>query len=389
MTKILSRDPARRCKPLNEWPVQDQHLWQAALLPGDIIDPGGARARFAHHSNRKLVVGYGRWLQWLDHAGELDATQPPGARITPARVMAYGAALAGYNGTQTQVSRLEELYQVAEVMDPAQDWSWIRRGAVRIRARHVPARPKASRLVGADELYAAGLHLMAAAEQSGTPRWQACQYRDGLVIAFLAARPLRRRNLAGLRIGHSLIRHGADWWIDIPAAETKTGTPIRMPLSQDMSAAMDRYLTVHRPVLAQRRGYWWQEPGAALWLSSHGSPMTEIALYDRIIRATRIALGRPINPHLFRDCAATALAIEDPDHVRIAAPLLGHTSFATTERFYNQARGHQAAHRWQEQVVARRKGSTPPDQGDVSSSSHHATRRGAVARLPSSKSAKP
>ena len=27
--------------------------------------------------------------------------------------------------------------------------------------------------------------------------------------------------------------------------------------------------------------------------------------------------GHALNPHLFRDCAATSIAIEDPDHVRI------------------------------------------------------------------------
>ncbi len=355
MSKILGRDPARRCKPLREWPGQDRALWEAALLPGDIIDPGGARARFAYHTNRKLVVGYGRWLQWLDQRDALEASEPPGARITPAQVAIYVEALAEHGSTQTLIGRLEELFQMARGMDPTLDWSWIRQAAVRIRSRHSPARPKAPRLVDADELYAVGLRLMADAEKPGTPRRQACQCRDGLVIAFLAARPLRRRNLADLRLGHSLVRQGSDWWIDIPGPETKTGTPIRMPLSEALSAAVDHYLAVHRPVLAKRRGYWRQEPGAALWLSSHGSPMTEPALYDRIVRATRAALGRPVNPHLFLDCAATTLANEDPDHVRIAAPLLGHTTFATTERFYNQARSRQAAHRWQDHVSTVRK----------------------------------
>ena len=52
-------------------------------------------------------------------------------------------------------------------------------------------------LVGADELYTLGLRRMA--EPAGAPRRQAIDFRDGLIIALLAARPLRRRNLAGLR----------------------------------------------------------------------------------------------------------------------------------------------------------------------------------------------
>jgi integrase len=73
--------------------------------------------------------------------------------------------------------------------------------------------------------------------------------------------------------------------------------------------------------------------------------MTENALYDRIVRVTRAVFGRPVNPHLFRDCAATALAMENPDHIRIVAPLLGHTNLTTAERFYNQGQAHQAAKR--------------------------------------------
>ena len=70
--------------------------------------------------------------------------------------------------------------------------------------------------------------------------------------------------------------------------------------------------------------------------------MTQMALYDRIRTRTKEHFGIAINPHLFRDAAATTLAITDPAHVRIAAPLLGHRTFATTERHYRQARAQQA-----------------------------------------------
>jgi hypothetical protein len=70
--------------------------------------------------------------------------------------------------------------------------------------------------------------------------------------------------------------------------------------------------------------------------------MTEIAISDRIVRHTRDAFGKPMNPHLFRDAAATTFAVADPDHVRVAAPLLGHRNFATTERYYQQAQTLQA-----------------------------------------------
>ena len=70
--------------------------------------------------------------------------------------------------------------------------------------------------------------------------------------------------------------------------------------------------------------------------------MTEMAIYDRIRARTQRAFGTPINPHLFRDAAATTLAIADPAHVRVAAALLGHRTFGTTERYYQHAQSFDA-----------------------------------------------
>jgi integrase len=49
------------------------------------------------------------------------------------------------------------------------------------------------------------------------------------------------------------------------------------------------------------------------------------------------AFGTAINPHFFRDIAATTVAHIDPAHVRISAQLLGHSSFVTTEKYYVRA----------------------------------------------------
>ena len=40
-------DPDRRSMPLSEWPRADRELWQAALVPGDLLEEGGARTRYA------------------------------------------------------------------------------------------------------------------------------------------------------------------------------------------------------------------------------------------------------------------------------------------------------------------------------------------------------
>ena len=80
---------------------------------------------------------------------------------------------------------------------------------------------------------------------------------------------------------------------------------------------------------------------------AHRPPMTEMAIYDRVVALTAAGLGRRINPHLFRDCVATTIAIEDPAHVGIASQILGHRAQGTTERHYNHAQSLEAARRLQ------------------------------------------
>ena len=134
MTRRLHQDPDRRCRPLAEWPDTDRHLWLSALVPGDLLEEGGLRAKFTENTNRGIVEGYGRWLQWLDRQGLLDQTNSPGDRITPIRVHAYLADLERHNATQTVFNRLIHLSVVARVMAPDQDWS--DRKSTRLNSSH-------------------------------------------------------------------------------------------------------------------------------------------------------------------------------------------------------------------------------------------------------------
>jgi integrase/recombinase XerD len=360
MTKILHRDPDRRCKALGEWPEPDRILWQAALVSGDLLDDGGSRAGRSEYSNRNAVNGYGRWLSWLDRQGLLEMTEAPADRITPTRVYAYIADLEKHNAIQTLLNRLQELQAVAVVMDPDRDWSWLNRMYSRVRTRHRPARLKRSRLAPSQELFELGTDLMARAAEENTAYARALVYRDGLIIALLAARPLRLRNLAGLVLDRTLVARGRQWWIEFPAPETKTKEVIELPWPEPLVGCLETYLARHRDVLAGLRCGSTHLVGGALWISKTGSPMCRGGIYGRITARTRDAFGRSINPHLFRDAAATSIAIDDPRHVGIAAPLLGHRSPATTEKYYNQARGIEASRVMQNFLLALRRGEPAP-----------------------------
>ena len=342
----------RRCTPVEEWPQRDQLQWQAALQPGDLLEPSGYPAGHSRFSNRAMVKGYGRWLAWLDANGLLDGRVGPGDRITRDRVRTYVTDLERENATGTVIARLIELKIMAGIMEPGRDWSWIYRRASAIRARHKPARPKRHCLVDITRLLDLGIDLMAEAENKTTRLRRFKTYRDGLMIALLASRQLRLRNFTGLILGQTLVQQGDGWWIQIPAAETKTKDPIERTWPEILVPSLEIYLWEHRAGILALRGC----RSDALWLSMHGPPMTDNAIYIRIVARTREGLGQPINPHLFRDCAVTSVAIEDPTHVVIASRLLGHRTASTTERHYNQARSIEASRLMQNHLLALRKG---------------------------------
>lgn len=334
--------PERACLPLEQWPDEDRKLWQAACTPANPLDDySGARADHSAIANRNVKKGYGRWLTFLHRTEPACLDDAPANRITPERAKAYVGCLVGLqNGTAAILSRLKELGAAAKVMGPRQDWRFLNALSSKVRARHKPVRDK-SNLRLSDELLDLGLSLIdSATEAQGLAA--AILYRDGLLIAMLALVPLRRRNIAGLRIERNMFDVNGTWVIALDATETKTHAPLDIVWPEDLAAPLATYITIHRPHLSSLRGRWSKPIDGALWVSSDGSPMTEMAIYDRVRLHTRGAFGVAINPHLFRDAAATTLAIADPEHVRVAAPLLGHRTFTTTERYYQQAKSFEA-----------------------------------------------
>jgi integrase/recombinase XerD len=347
MPRVGAGEGGRRCLPLTVWPAGDSTSWAAATCPGDLLLDGGPAAQLRPGSLRKRAAAYGRWLGWLADTDRLDPDAAPAARVTRAAVAAYVADLRRVNAPLTVLGRIADLAAVLRWFAPELDWSWLRAIVARLRGRvgTAPQDRKRARLRSGQELLALGRRLMATAVTATglSQRRRARRYRDGLMIALLAARPLRLANLVQLMLGRELVRRGEGWWLEIPGADTKTGAPLELPFPDELVPALEAYLSTWRPQLAR--------PGrstgcSALWLSNRGRGLSDQQAYSQIVAHTRAAFGQPVNPHLFRDTAATTLARDRPAQVRLAAPLLGHRSYATTERYYNLARDHQAATAW-------------------------------------------
>ena len=266
------RCPERRCLPLSEWPAADKQLWMDALMPGDLLDGGGVRTKYRPISNRKTERGYGRFLTFLNRQDWLSECAPAD-RITDHAVVAYVKEMQELeNSSYTILARLQELYDAAVVMDTHSDWSWIRQIASRIRSTAKPARNKAAKIVSWDDLFKLGLDMMKTAESERTMRLAALMFRDGLLIAFIALRPLRRKNLASMILGQHLVKRAGVWWLTFSGEEMKNDEPLEMPWPDELMSALETWLSKWRPLLCERRGRWAKSIGDALWVSGHGPP---------------------------------------------------------------------------------------------------------------------
>jgi integrase len=331
-------DPWRRGLPIAAWPAADRAAWDCAFRVGDLLDDAGLAAHWRPATRAMVAGAYGQWLGFLVATGRLDPAAES-LQVRPDAIEAYVTARLTANSRNTVIIRLEGLHAALRVMRPGTDLAWLRGVLSRIRAQKAPGKPKLARMQSADRLFRLGFEIMDEAEALATvwPRRWITRYRDGLLIALLAARPLRLGSFASLRLGMSVVRSDGAWWLRVAGESTKTGAPYEAPLPTRLTEAMDRYADDLRPRLLAGR------TDVHLWIQQDGHPMRPAAIYARVTLMTRRWLGVAVNPHLFRDCAATSIAVLDPGHVHIAARVLGHATLATTEKHYNQAQALEAS----------------------------------------------
>ena len=350
MTGSRSRQGPHRALPFSRWPERDRAAWNAALRPGDVLDPGGIAARWSAASRRKTALGYGHFLSWLESVGRLDRTTEPGARVTRAEVSAYLVELKRTVRGHTVQCRIQELGDAMRALAPDRDWGWILRAAGRLQADTIPAVDKAARLRPVQEIVAEAFRLMDEAEgaDTGTALDRAVLFRDALMIAFLGFHPMRLRNFAALRVGRHLIEQDDGFLVCLGAHETKGRQAYEAPLAEALSGAMRRYLTHHRLVLLTGDGRRSASPLDALWVSLYGTALNKVTIDARIRKRTGGAGRQPLSPHLFRSCAATSLAVHASGSVDIIPALLGHGSPRVGERYYNLARSLAAVRGYQD-----------------------------------------
>ncbi len=345
MTQLGSK---RMSLPYPMWTEIDRRLWEAATDNGKRFLRPGKATHWAPESRKEVRKAYGYWLQYLRDIGGQDDLRAPSERIAEEALEEYVQEMKERGLAPVTVrNRVRDLREAVRVMEPHADLSLLSSALGRLRARASPCRNKHARIVHPREAWdGVRSHLEALREiECANELIRASWYRDALEVAFIIWRPIRLKNLASLRIGGNMTRGECGWRCRFDARKTKDRRALEFTLPKDLEPYLDRYLDIYRPRLLN---------GAAsdhLWISIRSGPLSAQALYIGIINATEAVFGHPINPHLFRDCAATALATDEPEHVLAIARILGHGTITTAERHYNQSQMMEASERLNEVLI--------------------------------------
>jgi integrase/recombinase XerD len=270
----LQSGEARKTLPFDQWPKEDRLRWQEAFHAGDLFDTGPG-AHLAEATRAGLQFVWGRWLGFLQQkdAHILDLTLVE--RLTVDRLRAYAEHLKTTCSSASVSTMVAQLHQVARLLAPQADWgfigdtrNWLGRCGTSSRVHHP--------VVLAELLVDLGFQLMeeAEADSARSTKRQAMHYRDGLLIAFLALCPIRRRNIAVMLIDAHLQRASQGYSVLFGPEETKNGEPLEFDLPNMVVPHFERYLDHWRPLIPGSVGH------HGLWASNKQCPLTKCALND-------------------------------------------------------------------------------------------------------------
>lgn len=329
----MSRKP--RCSiDFEDWPALDRLLWDAARRPAEFLGQPGLAAHWRPKSAQQRVKGYGLWLFRLGTIGALDPNLRPDLRVTEETLMSFVQSLRNRDlSPVTVAARVTDLGQALRVMVPQADLTLVRRVSCQLNKLQVPSGEKALRVIHSRTIWQGALAFLDTIEQAEAinETVRATLYRDALVVAFLAACPIRIANLTMMTLDRHLVRLTDGFGCRFSPEETKEHRALSFSLPPRLVPYLEHYLSWVRPKLL--RG----AVSDAMWVGLRAKPISAQAIYYAVNKMTERLFGQPLNPHLFRDCAATVIAIETPEHVHMTASMLGHRTPRMSEKHYNQA----------------------------------------------------
>jgi integrase len=325
--------PRLLAMPHCDWPDLDRQLWASAVTSGNhALRELGIPTHF-RTSWQGLRWTYGRWLRWLEEAGALHVSEPPVSRMTPARLQAFFEGEMPRIAPVTLAHQISNLLAVALLLAPSAELLWLKQLAISARRRARAQRPATTTPCLAEDLYRLGLDLVDAAREDLAQGSGQEAFRDGVMIALLAAMPVRIGQYAQLDVVAHLQGDRGVTTIAWPAELTKTRRSDTWTLPPELGEILGTYLDQVRPSLLARMPRQAPVP-TACWIGNSGRPIGPQVL-RKIIRArAMLGLKTKVRPHDFRRAAATTYVLSFPARAIEASAVLGHADTRTTERHY-------------------------------------------------------
>jgi integrase len=163
--------------------------------------------------------------------------------------------------------------------------------------------------------------------------------------------PMRRKNLAGLRIDLDLYRPDPRrkklTYIMIGADDVKNSNAIQWPIPAESARLIETYIACHRPHLV--------DPGNPYLFGNGGKRRSAQSLGEWLAAAVTRALGVQFNIHLARHFAAWNFLRLNPGQYEVVRQVLGHRNIAVTMAHYIGLEADSAAQHFDATVLRDRK----------------------------------
>lgn len=331
-----------------DWPLRMQDAWSKARHRHDIFSDDGAGAHWRQPTADSACKALGQFLRVCLEHDMLSNGMITQACTERRNLRLFIIGLIERNlARNTILSIMRHLSAALQAVCPEIDRTTLNRFIALLAARLPETPARRQELRRPDELFDLGLDLMSSWQhrQTSDPRTNAAQFRDGLMIAFLALCPIRPHSLAAVHLDRNIVFVGDRARVVFEPHETKTGRHHEFDWPPELNDALRVYLTEVRPILTT-----YDVEDRAMWPGKRNRALNTGGIYTAFVKHTEARFGVAMSPQSFRHAAATFIAEMTPDRAMMARAVLQHQGFKMTEKHYIRGQQLKAARMYQETV---------------------------------------
>lgn len=316
-----------------DWPSLDKSLWSSLFEEADLLEDTGQLSHWRSGSQQMLRQGYGQWLSFLARNHSEVLNTEPVTRFKSDLIDEYISECQLRLAPQTVFNLISDLCILVRAANADQELAWLHRIAKRLanRVDRVSLKKRVPLTAGQIFNWSLGRLEEVRDDPLLSDKKRAIHFRDALIIGFLIARPVRKRAFLAMNINTHLVVRGEGFSLHYPAEDMKDGRARDYPFPEKLTAPMNEYLEVHRPLLCGDK----KESG--LWINQYGNRVSRDGFTRSFGNLTEAHFGHHLRPHAFRQISATTIAEFDPAHVGIIRDILGHATLDMAQKHYNRA----------------------------------------------------